>query len=81
MSVELTVAALIVVYLAIAALGHVLVVVAVYKCLREDYAGGRRQRTTTGTTTAGDGVRHGGRVPAMVGSENHLSLEFDTQQT
>jgi hypothetical protein len=68
MSVELTVAALIVVYLAIAALGHVLVVVAVYKCLREDYAGGRRQRTTTGATTAGDGVRHGGRVRSVEAS-------------
>lgn len=68
MSVELTVAALIVVYLAIAALGHVLVVVAVYKCLREDYAGGRRQRTTTGRTPADEGVRHGGRVPSVEAS-------------
>jgi hypothetical protein len=68
MSVELTVAALIVVYLAIAALGHVLVVVAVYKCLREDYAGGRRQRTTTGTTPADDGARHGRRVRSVEAS-------------
>lgn len=79
MPVELIVAALIIAYLVIAALGHVLVVVAIYKCLREDYADGRGRRPASGTTTA-DGKR-GGRVPAMVGSGDRHSLEFDTQQT
>jgi hypothetical protein len=36
MPLELIVTALIGVYLVIVALGHVLVIVAIYKCLRED---------------------------------------------
>src|SRR5262245_2011587 len=50
MPLELIVTALISVYLVIAALGHVLVVAAIYKCLREDYIGGRGRRTTTDPT-------------------------------
>jgi hypothetical protein len=50
MPLELIVAALISVYLGILALGHVLVIAAIYKCLREDYIGGRRRRTTADPT-------------------------------
>jgi len=50
MPLELIVTALISVYLVIAALGHVLVVAAIYKCLREDYIGGRGRRTATDPT-------------------------------
>ncbi|HET9245050.1 MAG TPA: hypothetical protein VFO15_04530 [Xanthobacteraceae bacterium] len=50
MPLELIVTALISVYLGIAALGHVLVIAAIYKCLREDYIGGRGRRTTTDPT-------------------------------
>ncbi len=47
MPLELIVTALIGVYLVIVALGHVLVIAAIYKCLREDYMRGRGRRTTT----------------------------------
>jgi hypothetical protein len=50
MPLELIVTALISVYLVIAALGHVLVIAAIYKCLREDYIGGRGRRTTADPT-------------------------------
>jgi hypothetical protein len=50
MPLELIVTALISVYLGILALGHVLVIAAIYKCLREDYIGGRRRRTTADPT-------------------------------
>jgi hypothetical protein len=49
MPLELIVAALISVYLVVLGLGHVLVIVAVYKCLREDYIG-RGRRTATDPT-------------------------------
>jgi hypothetical protein len=57
MSVDLIAAALIIAFAGIVALGHVLVVAAIYKCLREDYAGGQGQRTANGTTTADDGAK------------------------
>jgi hypothetical protein len=50
MPLELIVTALISAYLGIVALGHVLVIAAIYKCLREDYAGGGGRRTTAGST-------------------------------
>jgi hypothetical protein len=50
MPLELIVTALISVYLVIVALGHVLVIAAIYKCLREDYMRGRGRRTTTDPT-------------------------------
>ena len=50
MPLGLIVTALISVYLVIAALGHVLVIAAIYKCLREDYIGGRGRRTTADPT-------------------------------
>ena len=60
MPLELIVAALISVYLGILALGHVLVIVAIYKCLREDYMRGRR--TTTDPTIDIDAKRAAGEV-------------------
>jgi hypothetical protein len=42
MPLDLIAAALILVFAAVVVLGHVLVVLAIYKCLREDYAAGRR---------------------------------------
>jgi hypothetical protein len=44
MSVELIFAGLVAVYLGIAAVGHVLVIAAIGKCVREDYSGGRGRR-------------------------------------
>jgi hypothetical protein len=60
MPLELIVTALISVYLVIVALGHVLVIVAIYKCLREDYMRGRR--TTTDPTIDIDAKRAAGAV-------------------
>jgi len=60
MPLELIVTALIGVYLVIVALGHVLVIVAIYKCLREDYMRGRR--TTTDPTIDIDAKRAAGAV-------------------
>ena len=62
MPLELTVTALISVYLVIVALGHVLVIAAIYKCLREDYIGGRGRRTTTGPTIDTGAKRAAGAV-------------------
>lgn len=62
MPIELIVAALISVYLGILALGHVLVIVAVYKCLREDYIGGRGRRTATDPTIDTGAKRAAGAV-------------------
>jgi hypothetical protein len=60
MPLELIVTALISVYLVIVALGHVLVIAAIYKCLREDYMRGRR--TTTDPTIDIDAKRAAGAV-------------------
>jgi len=60
MPLELIVTALIGVYLVIVALGHVLVIAAIYKCLREDYMRGRR--TTTDPTIDIDAKRAAGAV-------------------
>jgi len=60
MPLELIVTALISVYLVIVTLGHVLVIVAIYKCLREDYMRGRR--TTTDPTIDIDAKRAAGAV-------------------
>jgi hypothetical protein len=62
MPLELIVTALISVYLVIAALGHVLVIAAIYKCLREDYIGGRGRRTTTDPTIETGATRAAGAV-------------------
>jgi hypothetical protein len=45
MLVELIMMALVVAYIGVVVLGHVLLVAAIYRCLREDYFGGRRQTT------------------------------------
>jgi hypothetical protein len=44
--IELIVIAVVAAYLAIVVLGHVLLVAAIYKCLREDYMGGRGRKTS-----------------------------------
>jgi len=62
MPLELIVTALISVYLVIVALGHVLVIAAIYKCLREDYMRGRGRRTTTDPTIDIDAKRAAGAV-------------------
>jgi len=43
MLVELIMMALVVAYVGVVALGHVLLVAAIYRCMREDHAGGRRR--------------------------------------
>jgi hypothetical protein len=56
--VELIMAALVIAYVVVTALGHGLLVAAIYKCLRDDYAGGRARRTVANSTTmADDGVK------------------------
>jgi len=45
MLVELIMMALVVAYIGVVVLGHVLLVAAIYRCLREDYFGGRRKTT------------------------------------
>ncbi len=62
MPLELIVTALVSVYLVIVALGHVLVIAAIYKCLREDYIGGRGRRTTTGPAIETGAKRAAGAV-------------------
>ena len=62
MPLELIVTALISVYLGIVALGHVLVIAAIYKCLREDYAGGGGRGTTAGSTIDTGAERAAGAV-------------------
>ena len=56
MFVELILAACIAAYVAIVALGHVLLIAAIYRCLREDSAGGRGRGATAREqeTAAGD---------------------------
>lgn len=51
MHVELIMVALVVAYLGVAALAHGLVIAAVYRCWREDHAGGRRSRIGAGCAT------------------------------
>jgi len=72
MPLELIVTALISVYLVIVALGHVLVIAAIYKCLHEDHIGGRGRRTTTGPTIDPDAKHAAGAV--------HLSESLETQR-
>jgi hypothetical protein len=43
MLIELIMVALVVVYVGVVVLGHVLLIAAIYKCLCEDYLGGRRR--------------------------------------
>ncbi len=62
MPLELIVAALISAYLGILALGHVLVIAAIYKCLREDYIGGRGRSTTADPTIDTGAKRAAGAV-------------------
>jgi hypothetical protein len=56
MLIELIMAALIAAYVAVVALGHVLLIAAIYKYLREDSAGGRGRKAADREqeTTAGD---------------------------
>ena len=51
MLVELIMMALVVAYVGVVVLGHAILVAALYRCLREDYVGGRRKATEAGGTT------------------------------
>jgi hypothetical protein len=52
MSIELIAAGFVAAYLGIAALGHVLVIAAIGKCVREDYFGGRGRKAASGRRAA-----------------------------
>ena len=76
MLVELIVTALVAAFVAVVVLGHVLLVAAIYKCLREDNDGGRDHRTAERTqSAAGDAEpsvtklarRRGATCPASAG--------------
>jgi hypothetical protein len=56
MSVDLIAAALILAFAAVVGLGHVLVIAAIYRILREDRARGGR-RASSDTITADDGAK------------------------
>jgi hypothetical protein len=56
MSVDLIAGALILAFAAVVGLGHVLVITAIYRILREDRAGGGR-RASSNTTTADDSAK------------------------
>jgi hypothetical protein len=77
--IELIMAALIAAYVAVVALGHVLLIAAIYKYLREDSAGGRgrkaaarEQETAAGDaeplTTTRFASRRGATRPVAAGS-------------
>jgi len=51
MLVELIMMALVVAYIGVVVLGHVLLIAAIYRCLREDYFGGRRKTIEADDTT------------------------------
>jgi hypothetical protein len=67
MALELIAGAFIIAFAGIVVLGHVLVVVAIYKCRREDYAGGRTRSATSDMPAADDGIK--GAAPAANLSE------------
>jgi len=58
MPIDLILAPLIIAFLLIAALGHVLLTAAIYKCLREDYVDGRAKGQARATR----------KLPATTGS-------------
>ncbi len=55
MLIELIAAPFVVAYVLIVALGHVLLVAAIYKCLREDYSGGRGRKAVADHMTIIEG--------------------------
>jgi hypothetical protein len=57
MLIELITAAAVGTSVIIIALGHVLLVGAIYRCMREDYIGGRGQRTQADGATMDIGVK------------------------
>jgi hypothetical protein len=59
MLIDLIMTALIIAFVLIAALGHVLLTAAIYKCLREDYVDGGGQRAGAGNTKAACNERAG----------------------
>jgi hypothetical protein len=60
MLVELIMMALVIAYVGVVALGHALLVAAIYRCLREDYVGGRRKATETRGEAMSGGAMPGG---------------------
>ena len=57
MLIELIVTAIVVAYLAIVVLGHVLLIAAICKCLREDYISGRGRKTASWHPKVIDGAK------------------------
>jgi len=55
--IELIVIAVVTAYLAIVVLGHVLLIAAIYKCLREDHMGGRGRKTASWHPRVIDGAK------------------------
>jgi hypothetical protein len=55
--IELIVIAVVTAYLAIVVLGHVLLIAAICKCLREDYMGGRGRKTASWHPRVIDGAK------------------------
>ena len=58
MPIELIMTAPVAAYVMVAALGHALVLAAIYRCLREDYFSGRRRRTATDAPAMADNATH-----------------------
>ncbi|HKA82078.1 MAG TPA: hypothetical protein VKD43_18700 [Xanthobacteraceae bacterium] len=54
MLIELVMMVMVIVYIGVVALGHVLLIAAIYRCLREDYFGGRPKRIGVGHATLVD---------------------------
>jgi hypothetical protein len=55
--IELIVFAVVVAYLAIVVLGHVLLLAAIYKCLREDHLSGRGRKSASWHPRVIDGAK------------------------
>jgi hypothetical protein len=67
MLIDLITTALIIAFVLIAALGHVLLTAAIYKCLREDYVDGRGQRAgARNTKAAGNDVERAGSAGGFI---------------
>lgn len=60
MSIDLIAAALILAFAAVVVLGHVLVIAAIYRILREDHAAGGRRAMSEPTTANDDAKRAAG---------------------
>jgi len=59
MLIELVMMVMVITYIGVVALGHVLLIAAIYRCLREDYFGGRPQRIAAER----EGITDGAKLP------------------